>query len=158
KQRYGLLQQAQGQNPGFLNAHPALQQRINQRIAGGDQRLQNFFNSGGQFQQPGRGAPQPPPAQPRPPTMIGQPAPPQTMGQVGGNMYGQQGVGGPSAGNFAGQYGGGGPSAGNFAGQYGGGDLGGQAPGTYQGWGQAGSMLGNMGAQQLPNMGVNPGM
>src|SRR5215475_13535069 len=83
QQRYGLLQQAQGQNPGFLNAHPALQQRINQRIAGGDQNLQNFFNSGGQFQQPGRGQargapgsdvmPQPPPAQQRPPMMLGQP-------------------------------------------------------------------------------------
>jgi len=99
QQRYGLLQQAQGQNPGFLNAHPGLQNTINQRIAGGDQRLSNFFNSGGQFQQPGRGQargapgsdvmPQPPPAQQRPPMMMGQPQPPQSMGMVGGNMAGQ---------------------------------------------------------------------
>src|SRR5262249_27363076 len=107
----GGFQQAvqQGTAGGWLGAHPGVQQRINQFSPTGWQatNLQNFMGTGqrqpyrGQAPQQPRGypgydtmrgatPPQPPPAQQRQPIIVGQPPPPQTMGQVGGNMYGQQ--------------------------------------------------------------------
>jgi len=105
KQRGGFQQATQAGNAGgWLAAHPGVQQRIQRESPTGWQatNLQNFIGTGQRQPYMGgaRGAPgfdnmpQPPPAQQRPPMMIGQPPPPATMGQVGGNMYGQQGVGG----------------------------------------------------------------
>jgi len=105
KQRGGFQQATQqGNAGGWLAAHPGVQQRIQQESPTGWRatNLQNFIGTGQRQPYMGgaRGAPgsdnmpQPPPAQQRPPMMIGQPPPPATMGQVGGNMYGQQGVGG----------------------------------------------------------------